>query len=68
MICTDETQRVLREKQFITDQEVAMITGDLVLAENVITKDRRILDASVRVYLDTSKITESKTKSKLLKG
>lgn len=68
MIFTDETQKILRENNFITESEVAMITGDLVLAENVITKDRRILDKSVRKYLNTTNITESKNTSKLLKG
>jgi hypothetical protein len=34
----------LRQSGLITKQEVAIIVGDVLLAENVITKERRILN------------------------
>jgi hypothetical protein len=36
----------LRQQGLITEQEVALIAGDVILAENVVTKERRILNTS----------------------
>jgi len=36
----------LRQSGLITEQEIALIAGDVILAENVVTKERRILDTS----------------------
>jgi len=36
----------LREAKLINENEIALMVGDLVVAENVITKERRILDTS----------------------
>ncbi len=69
MIYPDETQRLLRERKFITDTEIVMLSGDLIIAENVLTKDRRILNKSeVGQFLNNKNISESKSKSTLLKG
>ena len=69
MIYSDETQKLLREKNFITTSEIAMQSGDIVLAENVLSKERRILDANMlKQYLNVTNITETKSNSKLLKG
>tara|TARA_Y100000310_G_C20436091_1_gene693791 strand:+ start:76 stop:258 length:183 start_codon:yes stop_codon:yes gene_type:complete len=35
----------LREKKLISPEEVAYKTGDLIVVENVITKDRRVLES-----------------------
>ena len=35
----------LRQSGLITEHEVALVVGDVLLAENVITKERRILNA-----------------------
>ena len=69
MIYSDETQRVLREKRFIKETEIAMISGDLILAEDVITKERRILDSAVvQPHLRINNIVEANNKTQLLKG
>tara|TARA_B100001989_G_C24471443_1_gene429427 strand:+ start:295 stop:504 length:210 start_codon:yes stop_codon:yes gene_type:complete len=69
MIYPDETQRLLRERKFITDTEIVILSGDLIIAENVLTKDRRILNKSeVGQFLNNKNISESKSKSTLLKG
>lgn len=69
MIYSDETQKILREKNFITSAEIAMQSGDIILAENVLSKERRILDTNmVKQYVNVANITETKSNSKLLKG
>ena len=69
MSISNESQKVLRENNLISDQEIALEQGDLYFAENVITRKRRILDASiVKSYVRSGNIVESKSKSQLLKG
>lgn len=69
MIYSDEAQRSLREANLIAENEIALMSGDLVLAENVLTKERRMLDATqVSSCVNSTKIVESKGKAKLLKG
>jgi hypothetical protein len=58
----DNTQRSLREQKILSQDEVAIKTGDIFLAENVLTKTRR------RIDVPASKITENKATSGLLKG
>jgi len=36
----------LRRKGLLTEQEIAVKNGDIILAENVVTKARRVIDAS----------------------
>ena len=64
----DSMQRQLRENNTITQEEIAIEEGDLLIAENVLSKERRILDRSVIANLNNNSITESKTKAQLLKG
>jgi hypothetical protein len=64
----DSMQRQLRENNTITQEEIALEEGDLLIAENVLSKERRILDRSVIANLNNNSITESKTKAQLLKG
>ena len=69
MIQSDETQKIFREKKFINHDEIVLVSGDIILAENVLTKERRILESQiVSKYLNTNNIVESKSKSQLLKG
>ena len=69
MIHSDETQKLFREKQFIAENEIVITSGDLILAENVLTRERRLLDRNiVQKYLSSSNISESKSTSQLLKG
>jgi len=51
-------QENLRLKGLIADTEIAILSGDLIVAENVVTKVRRIIGKS-------SILTENK---RLLKG
>ena len=69
MIYNDEAQKTLREANLIAENEIALMSGDLVLAENVLTKERRMLDSiQVSSYINSTKIVEAKSKAKLLKG
>ena len=66
---TDETQRVLRSNNIISGEEVALLSGDLYLAENVLTKERRLIpDSQIKQYITVHTIQESTTKAQLLKG
>ena len=65
---SDSLQRQLREASVISQEEIAIEEGDLLLAENVISKERRILDRSVITKIQNNSITESNQKSQLLKG
>ncbi len=66
---SDETQRALRTNNIISGEEVALMSGDLYLAENVLTKERRLLQGSqIKQYIATNSIQESTNKSQLLKG
>jgi hypothetical protein len=60
-VLDDSTQRTLREQKVITTDEVAMKVGDIFLAENVLTKNRRKIEV-------TLKLTEHKSTPGLLKG
>ena len=58
----------LREASIISQEEIAVQEGDLLLAENVLSKERRLLDRSVLERFNINSITESSQKSQLLKG
>lgn len=64
----DNTQKQLRETNIISAEEIAIEEGDLLIAENVISKERRMLDRSVMSQVNNNSITESNQKSQLLKG
>jgi len=64
----DNTQRQLRETNIISAEEIAIEEGDLLIAENVISKERRMLNKSVMSQVNNNSITESNQKSQLLKG
>lgn len=51
-------QEELRDRNLISETEVALVSGDLLIAENVVTKSRRIIGKA-------SALTENK---RLLKG
>jgi len=60
-VLDDNTQRQLRTNAVINQNEVAMKVGDIFLAENVITKTRRIIEMNLN-------LTEATSKTTLLKG
>ena len=66
---SSETQQALRSNNIISEQEVAIMAGDLYVAENVLTKERRMLMTSqISQFITTNSITESTSKAQLLKG
>ena len=46
----------LRQSGLITEQEVAIIVGDVILAENVLTKERRILNTNTLMLESNRKL------------
>ena len=67
MILEDSIQQRLRSTAVIAENEVAMRVGDLYVAENVLTKERRQLSLS-DASLNTSTVNESTSSRGLLKG
>ena len=65
----EETQQALRSNNIISEQEIAIVAGDLYVAENVLTKERRMLTTSqISQFITANTIQESTTKTQLLKG
>lgn len=58
-ILSEQQIKDLRDRQVISNQEIAMVIGDLLVAEDVVTKQRRVLEG------EQQNITESK---RLLQG
>jgi len=46
LMLTPEQLTVLRERGMISKEEVAFITGDLLIAENALTNERRVVGES----------------------
>lgn len=64
-----DNNSLLRRNNILTEEEVLIVTGDLYVAENAITRERRILDRErVTSVLNTTNINESTTSKQLLKG
>ena len=57
----NETQSILREEKIITDNEVAISIGDKYIAENILTKTRRVIHVPQRLI-------ETKTNRRVLRG
>ena len=57
----NEELRLLREAGALLENEVAFRTGDLVVAENVLSKQRRLLE-------DADKILQENSNKRVLKG
>ena len=67
MILEDSIQQRLRSTAVIAENEVAMRVGDLYVAENVLTKERRQLSLS-DAALNANTVNESTSSRGLLKG
>lgn len=67
MILEDSVQQRLRSSAIIAENEVAMRVGDLYVAENVLTKERRQLSLS-EALLSANSVNESASSRELLKG
>lgn len=57
----------LRKNNVISDSEVVIKLGDLFVAENVLTRNRRTLDLKTVKNNTTSTMSEGKPEQKLLK-
>ena len=58
---SDESQRALREEKIITDDEVAIQIGDKYIAENILTRTRRV------IYIP-NRLLENNSGRRVLKG
>lgn len=59
----------LRNSNIISENEVAISTGDLYYAKNILTNEKRMLDKSVISNVNTTpNLSESTSKKTLLKG
>ncbi len=57
-VLSNENIQELRQKGILHEDEIALSSGDLIVAENVVTKERRILE----------KVNLSENKRRVLKG
>ena len=51
-----DTLEMLREQKIITDNEVALLHGDKYIAENVLTKERRIIHVPQRLLENNRRV------------
>ena len=58
-ILNESQLNLLREKGIITNQEIALVAGDIFVAEDVVTRKRRVINEAESI------LNESK---RLLKG
>lgn len=61
MSITNEQIAAMRASGQITDQEIAILEGDLIVAKNVVTEARRIIGSVNDIIVES-------TKRKVLKG
>lgn len=60
-VLEDQVQRNLREEKIITDSEVALQFADKFVAENIISKSRRVIHVPTRLL-------ENNISRRILKG
>ena len=53
---SSDTLEMLREAKIITDNEVAIQHGDKYVAENIITKERRVIHVPERLLENTRRV------------
>ena len=61
-VLEDKLLRMLRENKVITEQEVALLEGDIFVAKNVLTEKKRILDSSLLKKYKIKAINENTNK------
>ena len=61
-VLNDQQLASLRAKGVITDQEIALLEGDILVAKNVVTEERRIIGNS------NDLISEGNDTKRILKG
>ena len=65
-ILDNKSLATLRSLKVISDQEIALIEGDMFIAKNVLTDKKRILDKTLLEKYKINNLNENKEK-KLLK-
>jgi hypothetical protein len=48
-VLEDATLRILRDKGLLTEEEVALQCGDKIVAENVLSRERRVLNVGLEI-------------------
>ena len=61
MSITNEQIATMRASGQLTDQEIAILEGDLIVAKNVVTEARRIIGSATDILVES-------TKRQVLKG
>lgn len=55
-ILSESQIKILRNRSIITSQEIALMSGDLFVAEDVITRERRVLHNASDVLKESKKL------------
>ena len=66
MYLNDDVQKQMRDAKIISESEVILKEGDMLLAVNVLTQNRRVLSLDKATILRIESLTKSN--KKLLKG
>lgn len=57
-ILSEQQIKDLRDRQVISSQEIAMVVGDLLVAEDVVTKQRRVLEGEQQNITETKRLLQ----------
>lgn len=66
-VLEDKFLRTLRENKVITEQEIAIREGDIVVAKNVLTDKKRIIDSKLLTKLNVNTTIKENKEKTLLK-
>lgn len=66
-VLDDKFLRTLRENKVITEQEIAIREGDIVVAKNVLTDKKRIIDSKLLTKLNVNTTIKENKEKTLLK-
>ena len=53
---SDENMSLLRQRGIIVENEIAYYSGDLIVAENVVTQSRRVLRDALSIISESRRI------------
>jgi hypothetical protein len=68
IVLENHVLQALRGKGIISQQEVAIKTGDLYFAKDVLTNEKRLVDASIINNLQQNESLQENNTKTLLKG
>ena len=64
-VLNSSSLNILRENKVITEHEVAIQEGDIIVAKNVLTDKKRIIDKNTLVKYNIGLINENREKTLL---